>query len=246
MPYFFLKIFFRILFAPYALNPIKGIEPSGERMASISKEYSLAEVKKISKALDGTLNDLILAITTTVIKKYFAECGRTDFTRIIMCCPVSMRQKGDYEIYNNIGTVPFYVPLTDNVIEGIKEVQAAVGYMRTSGEPLAMYYFVNSTTILPIFLAMPLIHWYASKITVTLTNIPGPRELFDYDGVKGHSIMAFGPGVGNLAGAIACITCSDNLKFGITMDKVNIPNPRKIMEMYETELDSLLASNLGF
>jgi len=73
LPFYLLILFFRILFAPFARNAIKGPQPVGQRKAAISKDFSLPALKKACLSLDCSLNDLCLSATSIAVKKYFEQ-----------------------------------------------------------------------------------------------------------------------------------------------------------------------------
>jgi len=154
---------------------------------------------------------------------------------------VSMREPGDYNLYNNIGTAPFYLTLIDSLDQS-KVIKEQIKRMRNSPEPFAMYYFVQIAVLLPTYIALPLVDWYASKVTLTLTNIPGPRTPLTIGHSVAKSMIAFVPGVGNLPGGFSIMTCCDTLKMGLNSDVVCIPEPSKFIELFEQQFDALIGT----
>ena len=57
--------------------------------------------------------------------------------------------------------------------------------------------------------------WVASKATVILSNIPGPKVPYKFQGTECKGIIALIPGLGDLAFGISSISHGDSLFMSI-------------------------------
>ncbi len=65
-------------------------------------EMSIAQVKRIAKATDTTINDVFLAACSAGLRRYFDRTGELPAKSLIAGCPVSLRHQGDDSTNNQV------------------------------------------------------------------------------------------------------------------------------------------------
>mgnify|MGYP006291440693 FL=1 len=58
--------------------------------------YDLAEVKAVSKALDGTINDVVLAVVGGALRRYLAARDELPAETLVAACPMDVRGRDDH------------------------------------------------------------------------------------------------------------------------------------------------------
>jgi hypothetical protein len=110
---------------PYDINCIKKHEQylSGIIGSANSVEVSVAKVKKLGKSMNATVNDVMLGIATTVLKKHFV-LEKDETEAVTLSVPFSFKcvpEKVEDYVYKNTLTTPLslYVKLTNTFEEGV-------------------------------------------------------------------------------------------------------------------------------
>lgn len=60
--------------------------------------------------------------------------------------------------------------------------------------------------------------WVASKATIILSNVPGPKDGLYYSGVRTTGFVALIPGLGDLAFGISAMSMRDKLYMAVQAD----------------------------
>jgi hypothetical protein len=92
LPWHFVTITLRLFLWPKNINPLaKDVNNSGVKKGLLAKEYSIATIKEKSKQYGVTLNDLVLAVLSMTIKRYFVSKGETQINEILIMVPWNFR-----------------------------------------------------------------------------------------------------------------------------------------------------------
>jgi len=86
--------------------------------------YELAEVKAVSKALDGTINDVVLAVVGGALRRYLAAWDELPAETLVAACPMDVRGRDDHgrEADNLVSAM--LTPLHTEVAEPVARVRA--------------------------------------------------------------------------------------------------------------------------
>lgn len=154
---------------------------------------------------------------------------------------MSLREKGDLEIYNAVTAMGIEFNLNKNFDKAAEFVKKTIQYMKSSGEPFAFYYMNKSTCNLPVVLQHPINNLMVSKATCVISNIPGPKQPFDMYGAKGITASGYPPFLGPLGIGICTVSIAENMTISITADTALCPDTKKFMGYYERALDKFIA-----
>jgi len=132
---------------PNDINCIKKHEQylSGIIGSANSVEISIVKAKKLAKSLNATLNDVMLGVATTVLKKHFVN-EKDETEAVTLSVPFSFKcvpEKIDDYVYKNTLTTPLtlYVKLTNTFEEGVKQSKTIMDGMKTSLIPMASFIY---------------------------------------------------------------------------------------------------------
>lgn len=193
-------------------------------------EMPLADIKKIKEKCGTTVNDVVLAVVTTAIRRYAESHGDSLKEKMLrMMVPVNLRNGHVSELGNRISLLPVSVPL--GIHHPRKLIFAVHGRMEfLKRAPLAEFFslagnLVGATATALQAIAGPI----AGTLPLTVfnlvcTNVPGPQvPLY----LMGHKMLHWYPYVpvgGEMAVNCAILTYNGTAYFGFTGDAHAAPD----------------------
>lgn len=186
---------------------------------------SLADVAKIRRAYDVTVNDVALAAITDSFRAVLLRRGeqpRRNSLRTLV--PVSIRSNDAAEAADNRVSLmlPFLPVDKEDPAEQLQAVHRRLTRAKRSGQRQAGGIFVAAANVVPF----PLTAWAVRALTrlpqrgvVTVaTNVPGPRQRLRIMGREVVRMFPIPPIALQLRTGIAIVSYADELVFGITAD----------------------------
>jgi len=185
----------------------------------------------MKESCDATLNDVVLALMTSAVRKY-AELHNVgvDERLLRVIIPVNIRGNGDVnELGNRISFAPVNLPM------GIADPRALIAEVKARTEQIKAQHLAEYVgmagmliTSLPIpvqAVALP----YVGMLPISLsnmicTNVPGPQSPLYF---MGHKMLTWYPHVpigGEMGINTAVLTYNGNMYFGFTADMHAAPD----------------------
>jgi diacylglycerol O-acyltransferase len=210
----------------------------------------MAEIKSIRQNCGGTVNDVILTVTTLAFRRYAQLRGvKLKGRSIRIVIPVNVRGKGDVsELGNQISFLPVTLPLDmDRPPELFAFVRERMEYLKhaRAAEFVGFAGGLFSTIPSAIWAAIgPL----ASQLPLSLcnlicTNVPGPQiPLY----LLGHKMLSWYPYVpigGEMGVNCAILSYNGMAYFGFTCDVHAVPDPEQLEKFVTTSFAELLRSS---
>ena len=122
-PYYILVVLWMVICQEKAINPMRSGKISGTRKFKILEPtYSITKIKAKAKQLNCTFNDLMLTCSAVAFKKFMLKMGNKTTSNIMILIPVSFRGIKDFDLYNDIGTVPIKLPLDTDFMSLLPKV----------------------------------------------------------------------------------------------------------------------------
>lgn len=213
-------------------------------------EIPMAEIKNIRENCGGTVNDVILTVTTMAFRRYAELRGAKLKGRSIrIVIPVNVRGKGDVsELGNRISFLPVTLPLdirdpqklfafVRERMEYLKHARAAefVGF---AGGLISTVPTALLAAIGPLASQLPL-----SLCNLICTNVPGPQiPLY----LLGHKMLSWYPYVpigGEMGVNCAILSYNGTAYFGFTCDVNAVPDPEHLEKFAIGSFAELLKSS---
>jgi WS/DGAT/MGAT family acyltransferase len=151
-------------------------KPTGSKRVAWCEPLKLPEVKALSRALDCSINDMLLSCVAGAMRRYLAEKGdRTEGIEIRALAPIDLREPGDLELGNRFGIVAVLLPVgVEPPLERLMMVRERMLDLKTSYEPAVTLGLFAALGYLPKIMQDQLSDILASKATAVMTNVPGP------------------------------------------------------------------------
>lgn len=220
---------------------LKGIPGSSKRVAWC-EPIPLEEVKAVSKALNCSINDVLLSCVAGAIGEYLRSFGDdTAGKEIRAMVPVNLRSLEDlYKLGNRFGLAPVVLPIgLDNPVERVYEVRRRMRHMKGSMQPLMAYGLLAVAGLLIKPAQDAMLSLFSKKTTAVMTNVPGPREKLKFCGATMDQSLFWVPQSGTVGLGVSILSYGGGVQFGIMSDATLCPEPQKIIDEFEPEFAKL-------
>jgi diacylglycerol O-acyltransferase len=216
------------------------------------QEISLAQVKAIRQACGTSVNDVVLALMTSTIRRYAELHGDKVKGKLLrMMVPVNLRGgESPAELGNRISLVPVTIPLdikdprkllaaAHARTEFIKRTHAAELISLTGGM-IGMFPASLQALVGPLVSRLPI-----TPFNLVCTNVPGPQfPLY----LRGHKILSWYPYVpvgGEMALNCAILSYNGTMYFGFSGDVHAAPDLRRLETLLKDSFRELREAALA-
>jgi len=207
------------------------------------------EIKGIRTSLGGTVNDVIVSIVTSAVRRYSELHGvnvRGRHLRLIV--PVNVRGDGDIrDLGNRLTFLPVNVPLdVRNPRVLLSRVSERISFLRSVGVPELVGLLGTLVSKVPLPLQAALVPWLTqlplSLCNMICTNVPGPQlPLY----LLGHKLLRCYPYVpigGELGVNVAILSYDGTAYFGFGGDVHAVPDIDRFEELLRDSFKELRAA----
>ena len=216
--------------------------PGTTKKVAWCQPIPLDEVKAVGKALNCSINDVLLSCVAGAIGEYLRALGdNTTGQEIRAMVPVNLRPlEQAHKLGNNFGLAPLVLPIgVENPIERVYEVRRRMGVLKGSMQPLLAFGMLAlaGTLIKPAQEAM--LNLFSKKTTAVMTNVPGPKEKLKFCGSILEQSLFWVPQSGSVGLGVSILSYGGGVQFGIISDATLCPDPQKIIDEFEPEFAKL-------
>ncbi|MGH2983400.1 MAG: wax ester/triacylglycerol synthase family O-acyltransferase [Solirubrobacterales bacterium] len=196
---------------------------SGKRRLAVL-EADLDELKRIKRELGGTVNDVVLAVTTGGLRRLLLHRNEEPPEQGLRAMvPVNLRTAGDrLALGNRISSLFVHLPVAAADPEERYRLQVEEAETLKSGTQS-----VGSSTLIELAGHLPpVLHSFVARslfatrlFNVTITNVPGPQTPLYYFGSKVEEIWPLVPIAAEHAIGLAVFSYDGTLFFCINADR---------------------------
>ena len=249
---------------PKAREDMKNLaSPSTMLNKSISSErsfagvtVSLSQAKAVAKASGGKLNDVVMALSSGVLRRYMNERGTLPQKSMTAAVPISLREEGNTDPNNQVFAMVF--SLASDIADPKERLEAIIAHSGKSKEmahPMrALMPQMQNVSMLgaPIMVQVLALLYSRSNLSdvlpaaanVTISNVPGPRQTLYAVGAELLHIYPVSIAVHGLALNITVQSYRDQLDFGFIAGANILPHVEELADMLPAEMDTLVAAYL--
>jgi diacylglycerol O-acyltransferase / wax synthase len=220
---------------------LKG-KPGPKKQVAWCAPIPLDYVKSVGKALDCSINDVLLACVAGAIGQYLKQHGEEVAGKEIRAMvPVNLRPLDQaYKLGNRFGLAPLMLPIgIDNPVERVFEVRKRMGALKGSYQPLLAFSLLAVAGVLIKPAQDAMLNLFSKKTTAVMTNVPGPREKHQFLGSTIEEIMFWVPQSGNVGMGVSILSYAGGVQFGLITDAGLCPNPQEIIDEFAPEFAKL-------
>ncbi len=230
-------------------TPLNASVTAGRAFASVT--LPLPELKELGRAHEATINDVVLMVCSTALRRYFGARRTLPRKSLIAAVPISLREKGDTTADNQASMS--LISLGTNIADPKKRlahVKAATAAMKST--------MGSIKSILPTDFPSLGIPWLIEAATalygrarvadripqvanVVISNVPGPPLPLYMAGAKMLTNYPTSIIVHGLALNITVQSYNASLDFGLMADAAAMPDVRELAQAIAVAFDDLRA-----
>ena len=207
-----------------------------------AQSWSLDRIKAAGKRLDITLNDVVMGMCASALRKYLQEIGRLPEKPLVSMIPVSLR-KDDSEGGNQVGLV--LANLATNESSPAKRLEVIHDSIETSKRRfsnmtqteimnyLATVMGINGMNILTGIAPQ----WQAFNVVVS--NVPGPKHRLYFNGAEIEGVYPVSIVIDGQALNITLNSYADKLEFGLIACRRSLPSVQHLLTFLEEGLQEI-------
>ncbi len=207
-----------------------------------SERLSLAEVKAVGQALNGTVNDVLLAAAVGGLRRYLESRGQpVAGLNVRALVPVNLRPpEALAEMGNRFGLVPLSLPVgVRDPLRRIRVLKARMDAIKDTPEAVVAFHILGAMGLTPVQIEELIVKFFAAKASAVMTNVPGPREVVYLAGRPLRGIMFWVPQPGNLALGVSILSYAGEVCVGVATDAGLLPDPQAIVAGVLTEFTAM-------
>lgn len=234
------------IIAPFAAPRTSLNGPISAARRFVAQSYSMPRIKKVAKALDATVNDIVLAMSSSALRIYLLNHGELPDKSLTAMVPVSVRPADNQELGNAVSAI--MVSLATDIAdpaERLRAIQHSMGEGKSllgtmsASEILLYTNFVALPSGLPLLLRLG--GHTRPPFNLTISNVPGPRETLYWNGARLEGSYPASIVVDGSAINITVSSYADGLDFGVIACRRSMPSAQRMIDYLEEGLAELEA-----
>ncbi|KQO26236.1 diacylglycerol O-acyltransferase [Acidovorax sp. Leaf76] len=220
---------------------LKG-QPGSAKRVAWCPPIPLEEVKAIGKALNCSINDVLLSCVAGAIGGYLRSEGDDPTGHEIRAMiPVNLRPMEDaWKLGNRFGLVPLVLPIgMANPVERVYEVRRRMNALKGSTQPILAFAMLAVAGLMIKPAQDALLNLFGRKTTAVMTNVPGPKEQLTLCGARVTQCMFWVPQSGDIGLGVSILSYGGGVQFGVITDTALCPEPQRIIDAFAPEFAQL-------
>jgi WS/DGAT/MGAT family acyltransferase len=216
---------------------LKGTPGTSKRVAWC-QPIPLEEVKAVGKALNCSINDVLMSCVAGAIAQYLQAHGDDVAGKEIRAMvPVNLRPiEQAYKLGNQFGLAPIVLPIgIDNPVERVYEVRRRMSQLKGSMQPLLAFGMLAVAGLLVKPAQDAMLGLFSKKTTAVMTNVPGPRTKLKFLGSTLEETLFWVPQSGSVGLGVSILSYGGGVQFGVMTDSTLCPDPQAIIDEFEPE-----------
>jgi len=214
-----------------------------EKRVAWSDAIPVEDVKIISKALGGTINDVLVAAVAGGLRRYLEAHGHKvrDGLNFRVAMPVNLRGLEKMsDLGNQFGLIFLSLPVgIVDPVRRLAELRRRATALKRSMEPTVVYGILQAMGLSPHFIQKLVVRIFATKATAVMTNIPGPRQTIYLAGRPIRDIFFWVPQSGRVGFGVSICSYDGHVRLGVGTDAGLVPDPEGIVQAFHEEVEEL-------
>jgi WS/DGAT/MGAT family acyltransferase len=231
----------KLLLGSNPRTPLIG-EPGIDKRAVWSSARPIAEVKRIARLADATVNDVLVGAVSGALSAYVVDHGgeAEDLTTMV---PVNVRPVGEplpRELGNKFALVLLPLPLgTRAPMARLAETKRRMDSIKHSPEAFITFGLINAIGNTHPRVEELLVNFFSSKAIGVTTNVIGPMTDRYVAGSPIAGVLGWVPGSGRQTVGVCIFSYNGTVRVGFKVDAGVVPDPERLVEAFDQELDDL-------
>jgi diacylglycerol O-acyltransferase len=209
----------------------------------VAQSWDMQRVKAIAQALDGTVNDVVLAMCSGALRRYLKEHSTIPKQSLKALVPVSVRDENDADSSNAIASIT--ADLATNIRDPEKRFRRIQESM-VAGKALLNGLSAREAELLwqltqapALLVSMLGLSDRFPAVSLTISNVPGsPKQLY-LNGASVDGIYPVNIPFDGMAMSITLISYNGKLDFGIVACRRSLPALQRMIDYLDESIAEL-------
>jgi WS/DGAT/MGAT family acyltransferase len=225
----------------------------GRNRRFATQQYDLERLKELSRAVGGTLNDVVIALCAGGLRRFLIELGELPEQPLVAFLPVNLRPKADAGGGNSVGAI--LATMATDRADPLERIEAIVASTRRAKEqlegmtPTSMLAY--SAFLMSPFGLQAAQAWMGVRgplpvnFNVCISNVPGPTQPLYLRGAKLDAIYPVSIPTHGMALNITCQSYMGSLGLGFIGCRDALPHLQNLAVFTGdalTELEAAVAA----
>ncbi|HEX8951120.1 MAG TPA: wax ester/triacylglycerol synthase family O-acyltransferase [Polyangia bacterium] len=198
-----------------------------------TQKLETARLKAVAKAANGTLNDVVLALSGASLRRYLVELDALPGEPLVAMVPVNVRPKDDSGGGNAVGAI--LASLATDVADPAERLADVIASTRLAKEQLqgmSKAAIIQYSALMLSPFMMQLVPGAPGRVrpafNVVISNVPGPDEPLYFRGARLEAMYPMSIPVHGLALNITCNSYAGSLNFGFIGCRDTLPHLQRL------------------
>lgn len=212
----------------------------------VAQDYDLDRIKKVGRALDATVNDVVLAMCSAALRTYLLDRDAVPRKPLIALVPVAFGRDRARGSGNAITLVP--ANLATHLEDPADRLELIRGSMdrvkarvRSMSDAELINYGIAMTAPIILGQLTGLSGRLPPAYNLVISNVPGPTEPLYWNGARMTGLYPLSLLTEGYAINITQTSYVGQMEFGITADRKALPSVQRLIDHLADALDELEA-----
>lgn len=221
--------FDRNMFKPEKLGRLKRV--------AWSREFELTEIGEVRRRFGVTVNDLLLAVICSALRE-FALANQSEMhsveDEVKATLPVNLAPPDNEEVGNQFAVVIIKMPISlEDPLERLQTIKRTMDRIKHSLEPNLTFGTAEAISMLPLHLGDAARTFFVNKMSMVISNVPGPPIPVKVAGETVERMLFFLPASGNLAMTFSIFGYNQKISIGVVTDEHNLASSSTLVGLIE-------------
>lgn len=229
---------------PYQAPPSMLNQPLTGARRFVAQSYELERIRAVADAVDGTINDVVMAMSASALRAYLISQGALPDRALISLVPVSFREQTGGETGNAVGLVPANLGthLADPR-ERLTLIRSSMQRAKARIRDFTPAQMLSYSLLLVAPMALEQLTHTAGPVrppyNVVISNLPGPPRPLYWNGIRMTGLYPLSLLVEGFTMNITQTSYAGSMEFGITADRRALPSVQRMIDHLEDGLAEL-------
>ena len=221
--------------------------PGVAKRADWAPPYDLAEVKRVARSHDATVNDVMLGALAGALRRYVLARGEVP-RDVVTMIPINLRPFDTplpKHLGNKFALVAFELPLAmPTATSRIRSSKSRMDVVKQGPEAMLTFglaHAIGSVGAVTARMSRQMISFFGNKAFGVTTNVPGPTEPRYFAGSEMVGVLGWVPGASHQTLGACIFSYNGQIRVGFKADASVIPDVANLVSALDDEMNDLFA-----
>jgi WS/DGAT/MGAT family acyltransferase len=213
-----------------------------------TQQFPVDRLKSVAKKFDGTLNDIVLALSSAGLRKLMLELGALPDKPLTAMLPVNIRPKDDPGGGNAVGTI--LASLATDIEDPVERFRTIIASTREAKAQLSGMTKMGIMEYSALLMAPMMLTQIPGAVgrvrpafNVVISNVPGPKKQLYFRGFKMDAYYPLSIPIAGYGLNITVVSYIDTLNFGFIGCRDTLPHLQRLAVYSREALEELEAAS---